>query len=76
MIKIILLPGWLQNGTPDPDHPHQRRFTKRYRFKRKQLKPLWIIACLLMLINPAVHLIMLIALPMSLLSFIILDETE
>lgn len=70
-----LLPYWRQNRTPDPNHPHRRRFTNRYRRKRDLVKNLWIGSGLLMVLCNNVALILVLALATTFLSFCVLDET-
>ncbi len=57
------------------NHPHYRRFTKRYMRKRGLVKSLWIVAGVIFLINPVIQLIAVVALFTTCLSFAILDET-
>lgn len=58
------------------EHPHYRRFTRRYQRKRSIVKNYWIGAACIVLLFPLLH----VALPLILLttcvSFTILDETE
>ncbi|WP_062263946.1 hypothetical protein [Endozoicomonas arenosclerae] len=75
MLKIKWQPDWMQDKTPDARHFYRRTFTASYRAKRSIVKNIWIAAGLLMLINPVIHIALLIALPVTLLSFVILDET-
>ncbi|MGI9280665.1 MAG: hypothetical protein ACR2PX_13740 [Endozoicomonas sp.] len=75
MLKIKWQPDWMQNQSPEANHFYRRTFTGSYRAKKKIVKNIWIAAGLLMLINPVIHIVMLIALPATLLSFVILDET-
>ena len=76
MIRTNLLSGGLQSRNPDINHPHRRRFTTKYRAKKNLVKLLWISACFLMLLNPILPVILIIALPVTFLSFMILDETS
>ncbi|WOG28648.1 hypothetical protein [Endozoicomonas sp. 8E] len=75
MLKITWQPDWMQDQLPDNRHFYRRTLTGSYRAKKKIVKNIWIAAGLLMLINPVIHIVMLIALPVTLLSFVILDET-
>ncbi|WP_051786049.1 hypothetical protein [Endozoicomonas numazuensis] len=76
MLKIKWQPDWMQNQSPEANHFYRRTFTRSYRTKKRIVKNIWIAAGLLMLINPVIHIVMLIALPATLLSFVILDETS
>ena len=76
MIRITLQSDWLQDSGADASHPHRRRFTRKYQAKKNIVKKLWINACLLMLLNPALPVIFIIALPVTFLSVLILDETS
>lgn len=69
------LPDWMVDCKPDASHPHRRRFTPRYRRKQQLVKSLWICSGLVMIINPVLDLILILALATSFLSFIVLDET-
>lgn len=56
-------------------HPHWRRFTGKYRRKQRIVRDIWLSAGVLMLLSP------LAALPVwllgtTLLSFVVLDETQ
>ncbi len=80
-LLVIMIRTRLQSGLPqksssdDTHHPQHRRFTKKYQAKKNIVKVLWISACLLMLINPILPVVLIIALPVTFLSFMILDET-
>ncbi|WP_281646511.1 hypothetical protein [Parendozoicomonas sp. Alg238-R29] len=71
-----LLPVWMHDRSPEGRHPYRRQFTRRYQLKRGIVKGIWICAGLLVLINPVLHILLAIALPTTLLSFAILDETR
>lgn len=75
MFRIRCLPDWMQDTTPDPHHFYRRTFTKKHQAKKNLVRNVWIAAGLLMLVNPVMHIALLIALPTTLLSFVILDET-
>ena len=70
------LPCWMQNRTPDAQHPYRRRFTRQHQLKRNIVKGIWIGAALLILLNPDLHVLLAVTLPTTLLSFAILDETR
>lgn len=56
--------------------PHARIITRKERIKRSWVRTIWLIAGTLMLLNPALPIIMIIALPTTFLSFMILDEMQ
>lgn len=55
-------------------HPSLRRWTRRYRAKRRLVRDLWLLVGVLMLLLPPVAQLAL-ALPTAFLAFVILDET-
>ena len=74
-LDLYLFPHWMHDRTPDPLHPYRRLFTRKHQRKRNLVKSVWIGAGLLILVHPVLHIMLLIALPATLLSFAILDET-
>ena len=56
-------------------HPHLRRFTPKYRAKKKLVKHIWIASACLMLWHPVIYFLISLMLATTFLSFIILDET-
>ncbi|MDX1655212.1 MAG: hypothetical protein R3310_08350 [Candidatus Competibacteraceae bacterium] len=72
---LSLLPRWVNDRYPDPQHFHRRRFTPRYRAKQRIVRDIWTVAGGIMLINPIVPYVALVGLTTILLSFVILDET-
>ena len=60
---------------PDPNHHSRRRLTRQYKAKKAIVRNVWIAACSLMLVNPVLPMLLVIALPTTFLSFMILDET-
>ncbi|MTI14216.1 hypothetical protein [Sansalvadorimonas verongulae] len=75
-LDLYLLPSWMHDRTPEAKHPYRRMFTRRHQLKRRIVKSVWIGAALLILINPMLHILLVISLPAALLSFAILDETH
>ena len=71
----LILPHWLKDRSPDPDHPHRRRFTCLYRRKKGVVRSLWIGSGLLMIVVATPALILTMVLATTFLSFVILDET-
>ncbi|RRJ83173.1 hypothetical protein [Aestuariirhabdus litorea] len=76
MLRMAVLPHWMWHEEPDEKHFYHRTFTPRYRAKRRIVRTLWLAAGLLMLCNPVLPFVILIGLPMTLLGFVILDETR
>ena len=72
----LLLPEWMADKTPDPNHFYRRCFTPRYRAKRGIVKNVWIGAAAIVLCNPVPAVMMIVGLGASFLSFMILDETQ
>lgn len=75
MLKVKYSKGQEGNKLPDPEHYSRRRLTQQYKTKKSLVRNIWITACLLMLFNPVLPVVLIIALPTTLLSFMILDET-
>ncbi len=55
---------------------HARTLSRKERVKRSWVRAIWLVAGTLMLFNPALPVIMIIALPTTFLSFMILDEMQ
>ncbi len=55
-------------------HPSWRRYTSKYRRKRRVVRDLWLYSGVLMVVVPF-PLLLVMALGTTLLSFVILDET-
>lgn len=70
-----LAPDTLRNVTPDAQHCHRRRFTPQYLRKKRLVKSLWLGALTIGVLFQSPPLIFIIALFMTFLSFLILDET-
>ncbi len=70
-----ILPAWWGRAEADPNHPHRRRYTRRYRRKLGLVKSLWIGSGLLMLLCNSLALVFGLALATTFLSFCVLDET-
>lgn len=60
----------------DDQHPHYRRFSKRYKKKQGIVKNVWIAAGLITLAFPFLHVAMILSLVTTFLSFCLLDETK
>ncbi|WP_066014271.1 hypothetical protein [Endozoicomonas atrinae] len=56
--------------------PRARTLSRKERIKRNWVRTIWLVASTLMLFNPALPVIMIIALPTTFLSFMILDEMQ
>lgn len=74
-IRQWLLPNWHADRLPDANHPHRRRFTRRYQRKRQWVKTVWIGSGLVILTNPVLNVAFAVLLAGSFLSFMLLDET-
>lgn len=72
--RRMLLPRWAGDQSPDPDHPHRRRFTPSYRRKQCIVKNIWICSGLLMLWQATAAGVVALGLATAFLSFAILDE--
>ncbi len=70
-----LFPDWMHCRTPDNNHFYRRMFSRRYQAKKRLVKHIWMVAGLLILCYPLTWFALLIGLPVTLLSFAILDET-
>lgn len=75
-LDLYLFPNWMHDRNPESQHPYRRMFTRKHQLKRRIVKSVWIGAGLLVLMNPMLHILLAIALPATLLSFAILDETR
>ena len=60
----------------DDQHPHYRRFSKRYKRKQGVVKNIWIGAGLITLVFPFPHVAVALSLITTFLSFCLLDETK
>lgn len=76
MHQVVWQPSWLLSKIPDRRHFHRRRFTENYQKKRRVVRSLWFSAALMMLAFPFAHLVVVIALFTTFISFSILDETS
>lgn len=70
-----LLPHWALDRSPDQDHPHRRRYTRRYRRKQGIVRNVWIASGVVMIVQASPAVIVAMALGTTFLSFVILDET-
>lgn len=70
-----ILPGWVNKYSVDPSHSHGRRFTRAYKRKKEIVKLVWVGSGATMLLFPAPAFIVALALFITFLSFVILDET-
>lgn len=80
MIRITFFGDKMPFGKPystaDAIHPERHRLSRKHQIKRSWVKSIWIAAGLLMLLNPVLPIALIIALPTTFLSFVILDETS
>ena len=75
LVWCYLAPDYAHADTPDAPECHRRRFSIKYRRKKRIVKNLWLIALTTGVISQSPALIFAIALFMTFLSFVILDET-
>ena len=59
----------------DSDHPHYRRYSQRYRKKQGVVKIYWLLAGLITLFFPFLHVLFFVFMLTTFLSFSYLDET-
>ena len=75
-LRAIHPPHWVEDRSPDAEHPHRRRFTLAYRRKKRIVKNVWIASGLVMIVRPPrLSLPGCCWAPRSF-SFVILDETR
>ena len=77
LLRLILrayCSDWLQKIFSSPSNTNAARLPKKERIKRDWVKAIWLVAGILMLSNPVPPIVMIIALPTTFLSFMILDE--
>ena len=70
-----VLPDWALDARPDYQHFHRRRYTPRYRAKKRVVRDLWIGAGCVMLLHPVLAFVLTTALITTFVAFVILDET-
>ena len=75
-LQRYILPHWVEDRSPDAEHPHRRRFTLAYRRKKRIGKNVWIASGLVMIVQASPAIIAGMLLGTTFLSFVILDETR
>ncbi len=65
---------WLQKIIGLTSNANARQLSRKERIKRGWVKTIWLVAGVFMLLNPVPPIVMIIALPTTFLSFMILDE--
>ncbi len=75
-LQRYILPHWVEDRSPDAEHPHRRRFTLAYRRKKRIVKNVWIASGLVMIVQASPAIIAGMLLGTTFLSFVILDETR
>jgi hypothetical protein len=70
----LFMPDWQRNRTPDPRHSDGRRLCRAYRKRREQVKCFWIVAGLIVLVEPVLPFVVFVSLFTTFLSFMYLDE--
>jgi len=76
MLWVVLKTECTSSARPDPKHGSRRRLCKAYLKRRQQVKNFWIIAGLIVLIEPALPFVVFVSLFTTFLSFMYLDESE
>ncbi len=71
----MLLPRNVVKGSADVSHFYRRRRTRAYLAKRNLVKGFWLLAGLVMLIQPIPAVVLAITMFTTFLSFMYLDET-
>lgn len=73
---MLLAPAWMRDQTPDKDHFYRRRFTVKHRAKKARIKLLWIVVAIICLIFPYPHIITVLLLLTTFVTFSWLDESN
>lgn len=76
VIWTVLKTEFAASGQPDPRHGSRRRLCKSYRRRQQQVKNFWIVAGLIILVEPALPVAVFVFLFTTFLSFMYLDEAE
>ena len=72
----VLRTEWTSSARPDPRHGSRRRLCKSYRQRRQQVKNFWVVAGVLVLIEPTLPFAVFVSLFTTFVSFMYLDEAE
>ncbi|MAR89659.1 MAG: hypothetical protein SV765_02235 [Pseudomonadota bacterium] len=70
----VLKIGLSSGAEPDPKHGSRRRLCDGYRRRRRQVKSFWIVAGLVVMIEPVLPVLVGVTLFTTFLSFMYLDE--
>lgn len=80
LVLLKLMPAWYQKDFLDErkatKHAHYRRFSRKYRARRKLVRTLWTGTGCLMLLFPTPPIVVGAVIFSTCLSFAILDESE
>ena len=71
----LFLPKWMTRAEGEPEHFHGRRFTSKYRKKRRIVFCLWVLVAGVALAEPGPQFLLGLCLFTIFLSLAILDET-
>ncbi len=71
-----LLPAWRISKKLDSSHAYYRTQTNAYKARKSMVKNFWIAAGILVLLNPSLHVAVIVALFTTFLSFMYLDESR
>ncbi len=70
-----LQPAWKQQQQKhDPHHSYKRTLCESYQKRREHVKTFWIVAGLVILVEPVLHFAILVSMFTTFLSFMYLDE--
>lgn len=77
LLQRCFLPGWRQNtdlNQGDSHHFYRRTLSAKYLKKKSMVKNFWIAAGAIVLIQPVLHVMLVVAMFTTFLSFMYLDE--
>jgi len=74
VIWYVLCTACVASARPDEGHASHRRLGERYRRRRQQVKNFWIIAGLVVMMEPVLYFAVAVSLFTTFLSFMYLDE--
>ncbi len=71
-----LVPGRYPGMKPDPNHSYGRTLCQSYLLRKRQVKNFWIIAGVVVMLEPVLHIAVVVSLFTTFLSFMYLDESD
>jgi len=78
MFCDVFLSSWFENTEKNQRDSwifYRRSYDSKYRQKQSVVKNFWIVACILVLIQPALHVMLVVGMFTTFLSFMYLDES-